>query len=102
MINICHINITSIRKHKDELLSRFSHYDIISINESNLEKDRPFFLKGFNIFRNDRSDKQGGGVLLAIKDNIKCYEIFNKTIEKNEIVAVKVETKTFKSILVAS
>jgi hypothetical protein len=41
-INICHVNITSIRKHKDELLSRFSHYDIISINESNLENDRPF------------------------------------------------------------
>jgi exonuclease III len=102
MVNLCHINITSIRKHKDELLARFSHYDIISINESNLEKDRPFSLKGYNIFRNDRTDKSGGGVLLAIKEHIKCHEILNKTIEKNEILAVQIETKTLKPILISS
>ncbi|CAF3893143.1 unnamed protein product [Rotaria sp. Silwood1] len=75
MIKILHLNITSIKKHKDELLSRFS---------------------------NDQLDKLGGGVLLAIKENIKCYEIFNKTIEKNVILAVKIETKILKSILTAS
>ncbi len=102
MIQVCHINITSIRKHKDELPSRFFKYDIISINESNLEKDRLFTLQGFNIFRNDRIDQSDGGVLLAMKESIKCHEIFNKAIEKNEIVAVQIESKTFKSILIAS
>jgi exonuclease III len=103
MIQVCHINITSIRKHKDELASRFFKYDIISINEFNLEKDRPFTLQGFNIFRKDRIDKSGGGgVLLAIKESIKCHEIFNRAVEKNEIVAVQIESKTFKSMLIAS
>lgn len=102
MISICHVNITSIRKHKDELLGRFSQYDIISINETNLRKDSPFGLKGYNIFRNDRTDKRGGGVVLAVKEHIKCQEIVNKTIEKNEIIAVQIEIKTLKSILISS
>ncbi|CAF3306674.1 unnamed protein product [Rotaria sp. Silwood2] len=102
MIKVCHTNITTIIKHKDELLSRFSQYDIISVNETNLEKDSSFALKGYNIFRNDRIGKLGGGVLLATKEHIKCQEVFNKTIEKNEIIAVEVETKTYKTILISS
>ena len=102
LINACHINITSIKKHKDELLARFSQHDIISINETNLRKENHFFIKGYNIFRNDRVEKTGGGVLLAIKDHIKCQELFNKTIDGNEILAVEIETTSFKSILIAS
>jgi hypothetical protein len=101
-INVCHINITSIRKHKDELLARFSDYNIISVNETNLEKDSRLSLTGYNIFRNDRVGKTGGGVLLAIKEDIKCYEVYNTTIEKNEVLAVEIETKAYKSILIAS
>ena len=101
-INVCHINITSIRKHKDELLARFSDYNIISINETNLEKDSRLSLTGYNIFRNDRVGRTGGGVLLAIKEDIKCYEVYNTTIDKNEVLAVEIETKAFESILIAS
>ena len=101
-INVSHINITSIRKHKDELLARFSNCNIISMNETNLEKDSRLSLSGDNIFRNDRAGRSGGGVLPAIKDNLKCYEVYNTTIEKNEVLAVEIETKAFKSILIAS
>jgi hypothetical protein len=91
-----------MRKHKDELLARFSDYNIISINETNLGKDSRLSLPGYNIFRNDRVGKSGGGVLLAIKEDIKCYEVYNTTIEKNEVLAVEIETKEYKSILIAS
>jgi hypothetical protein len=37
-------------------------------------------------------DKQGGGVLFAIRNNIKCYEIFNETRGNNETVGVHAET----------
>ncbi|CAF3018287.1 unnamed protein product [Rotaria sp. Silwood2] len=57
---------------------------------------------GYNIFRNDRVGKLGGGVLLAVKQYIKCREILNKTSNKNEIIAVEVDTQLFKSILIAS
>ena len=102
MISVCHININSITKHKNELLARFSKYDIISVNETNLKSERPFSLMGYNIFRNDRVGKLGGGVLIAVKHHIKCREILNKTTQKNEIIAVEIETQSFKSILIAS
>src|SRR5690349_15647338 len=90
MISVCHININSITRHKDELLARFSKYDIISVNETNLKSERKFSLMGYNIFRNDRVGKPGGGVLLAVKQHIKCREILNKTSNKNEIIAIEV------------
>lgn len=102
MIKLCHINITTIKKHQDELLARFSYCDIISMNETNLRLDNSLDIRGYNIFRNDRVGRRGGGVLLAIRENIKCREIYNKTIEQNEIIAVEIETKAFKSMLIAS
>ncbi|CAF3185888.1 unnamed protein product [Rotaria socialis] len=51
---------------------------------------------------NDRVGKPGGGVLLAVKEHIKCREIINKTTHKNEIVAVQIETLLYKSILISS
>ena len=95
------MNINSIKKHKDELLVRFAKYDIISVNETNLKNEHKFSLPGYNIFRNDR-DGKGGGVLLAVKLNIKCRELLNKTANQNEMIAVQVETKRFGSILVSS
>ena len=102
MISVCHINVNSIIKHKDELLARFSKYDIIAVNETNLKSERPFTLQGYNIFRNDRVGKPGGGVLLAIKQHIKCREVHNKTENNNEIIAVEIETQSLKSILISS
>ncbi|CAF0992964.1 unnamed protein product [Adineta steineri] len=87
-----HCNITSIKKHKEELLARFSIFDIISINETNLKPEQLFSLPGYNIYRNDRENKQGGGVLIAIRNNIQSFEIFNKTIENNETIAVQIKT----------
>ncbi|CAF4249483.1 unnamed protein product [Rotaria sp. Silwood2] len=87
-----HCNVTSIKKHKDELLARFNKFDILSINETNLKPQQLFSLPGYNIYRNDRQNKQGGGVLLAIRNNIACFEIFNKTIGDNETIAVQIKT----------
>lgn len=105
MISICHVNINSITKHKDELLARFSNYDIISVNETNLRSERQFSLNGYNIYRNDRvsdGNKAGGGVLLAVKQHIKCREIYKQTINNNEVIAVEIETKQLRRILVSS
>ena len=102
MISLCHININSVIKHKNELEARFSKYDIISVNETNLKSKRKFSLMGYNVFRNDRDESNGGGVLLAVKTNIKCREIINKTSNNNEVIAVEIETNRFGSILVSS
>jgi Endonuclease-reverse transcriptase len=96
------VNVTSIKKHRDELLAKFNDFDILSINETNLRPDNNFYLRGYNIYRNDRADKKGGEVMLAVKENFKCREILNKTINDNEDLAVEIETEKNKSILVAS
>ncbi|CAF4997195.1 unnamed protein product, partial [Rotaria sp. Silwood1] len=59
-------------------------------------------MKGYNIFRNDRVGKPGGGVLLAVKQHIKCSEILNKTVGKNEIIAIEIATQSLKNILISS
>jgi ribosomal protein L17 len=87
-----HCNVTSVKKYKDEIFSRFNTFDILSINETNLKPQQFFSFPGYDIFRNDRPVKQGGGVLLAVRNNIKCFEIFNKTIGDNETIAVQIET----------
>ena len=92
MIKVCHINVTSIKKHQQEIYARYHNFDILSINETNLKPQHQFHIRGFNIFRNDRTEKSGGGVLLAIKENLRCREVINKTVETNETVAVQLET----------
>ncbi|CAM2701211.1 unnamed protein product [Rotaria socialis] len=87
-----HCNVTSIKKHKEEICARFNKFDILSINETNLKPDNLFSLPGYKIFRNDRPDRQGGGVLLALRNNLICHEKLNKTIENNEGIAVQIET----------
>jgi exonuclease III len=57
---------------------------------------------GYNIFRNDRVGKEGGGVLVAVKHHIKCREILNKISHMNELIAVEIETQSLKSILISS
>ncbi|CAF2785585.1 unnamed protein product [Rotaria sp. Silwood2] len=57
---------------------------------------------GYNIFRNDRVGKPDGGVLLTVKQHVKCREILNKTSHKNDVIAVEIETQPFKSILISS
>ncbi|CAF1691949.1 unnamed protein product, partial [Adineta ricciae] len=54
-------------------------HDVISVNETNLNSERSITMMGYNIFRNDRVGKAGGGVLLAVKQHIKCREVLNKT-----------------------
>jgi exonuclease III len=92
-MKIMHCNVTSIKKHKEELCARFNKFDTLSINETNLKPQHHFSLPRYNIYRNDRPNRQGGGVLLTIRNNIKSYEKLNNTIENNEeAIAVQIET----------
>ena len=67
-----------------------------------LEKDTPFYLKGYNVYRNDRTKKSGGGVLLAVKENIISQLVYNQIINNNESIAVEITTKSYGKILVGS
>ena len=92
-MRFCHINAASAKKHKDEIFNRFGKMDIISINETNLHDKLQFQFPGFNIFRFDRSQKKGGGVLLAVRKEIQCHKVFSEDFDNNECVAIQIFTK---------
>ena len=46
------------------------------------ESNADFRLNGFNVFRNDRIDKRGGGAAIFVRDNLVSREIhFSSTYE---------------------
>ena len=67
------------------------NYDIVSVcatwlNDSVLDSE---LLKGYSIFRKDRVERNGGGVLVAVKDTISVKRRFD--LEDNSIELVVVE-----------
>ena len=70
--------------------------DIIAVNETWLNSCIPdnFILDNFHIFRKDRSSR-GGGVLIAVRNSIKCSEkIVNNDFE-NIFVEIFINSKKF-------
>ena len=75
-----HLNARSLNKNIIELKSILDNtdFDAVSISESwlrsNTPKDR-FEINGYNIFRNDRKNKRGGGVCLYVREEYQCKRI---------------------------
>ena len=61
---------------KKGLLERVSNnYDLILLCESWLRPDSKFTLRNFNLLRTDRSNRQGGGLLMAMINDIPFIPI---------------------------
>ena len=77
--------------------------DIIALTETWLDDnflDSELHLNDYNILRKDRSNHRGGGVLLAIKDQISC--IRRTDLEKeSEMLALEIHPNPTCSILLA-
>ena len=77
---IAHVNARSLNKNILELreIVENSDFDAISISESWLTSRTPrdrFEIPGFNIFRNDRKNKRGGGVCWYVRDHYIAKKI---------------------------
>ena len=72
--------------------------DIIGITESWAHKDMvdaELMLPGFVMFRKDRQERMGGGVIMYIKDSIQAYELqMEKEAECEEAIWCNIATKT--------
>ena len=102
-MKICHYNINSVLKYKQELLTTFPEVDIFSLNETRLPTPTAhLFFPGYTIYRQDRQDKAGGGVLLALRNTIQSNHVFSDTIEHNEIVTIELKMKSNERLLLAS
>lgn len=77
-----HVNAQSLRCHVDEIRAIFGpqNFDIIAVSESWLKPYIPsseVTLQGYQLFRNDRLQKTGGGVAVYVKDCIKVKHLFS-------------------------
>ena len=77
--------------------------DIIALTETWLDNnflDSELHLNDYNIFRKDRSNCCGGGVLLAIKDQISCIQRTDLETE-SEMLALEIHPNPTCSIFLA-
>ena len=74
------INFQSIKNKKEELAIILDEIkpDIVLGSETWLRPDiktPEFFPNGFDVYRKDRKDKKGGGVIIAVRDCIMSEQI---------------------------
>ena len=77
---VAHLNARSINKNIIELREIIENddFDAVCISESWLTSKTPkdrFTINGYNIFRNDRRNKRGGGVCCYVRDNYIAKKI---------------------------
>ena len=71
--------------------------DIIGITESSHKDmvDAELIPPGYVMFRKDRQERMGGGVIMYIKDSIQAYELqMEKKAECEEAIWCNIATKT--------
>lgn len=90
-LNICHLNVASVFPKIDELRDILlnSKCHVIFLSETWLKSqhsNKSVFLEGFDLVRNDRSFKRGGGVAAYIKKGIKFKTIFSSDKVGSEIL----------------
>lgn len=97
-LSVFYQNVRGLRTKSSEfyIASSSCNYDVIALSETWLNEshlDSEFFSNDFVVFRCDRNYSsmdmtRGGGVLLAIRSNIKCKEL-TQTTPDLEIVSVE-------------
>lgn len=94
-LNILQWNANSVQKKRDDLLALAGRLksDVIIISETKLKNSDKFYLPGFFTIRNDRDGGRGGGVLIAVRRNIKFRKIkINSTLES---IGIKLEISPY-------
>ena len=92
-----HINARSIPKSIDELnyMVSVADLDALAVSESWLQKNLPgilFEIKGYKIFRKDRTSKRGGGVCFYCKQHLNPKLIkIPHTLEQPEVLFIEMQ-----------
>ena len=96
-LSLIHLNIQSIKPKCDILNAELSEFDILCFTESWLDvtvQDSDVALQGFDVpFRNDRSDRPGGGVIVYCKNNLVCTRRHDLDVRGVECVWIELHLK---------
>ena len=101
-IKIAQWNCEGISK-KKEALKRFPKYrekiDIACPQETDLNRNLRFLIRGYQCFRLDRPNRHKGGVLILVSNKIPAQEITIQTGEESEIIGITAHLQNKKVII---
>lgn len=80
-------NCQSICNKRQELEMRFGDYDILLLSETWLKPNTRWLLRGFDIIRFDRPNRQHGGAAVLVRNGIKYSILDNIYTANNKIEA---------------
>ena len=85
LINIVQWNAEGVSNKKDEL-QHFLHENNVNIccnEETHLKEDKPFKIRGYQVFRSDRKERKKGGVMTLVRNNINALETKSLWMKQN-------------------
>ena len=91
-LNILHWNAEGIQNKKATLAERLKQEDIdvACIQETHLKENLRLSMRGYQVVRQDRTDRIKGGVLILIKNSLPYQEIIVDTENQAEIQGIRV------------
>ena len=94
-LNILQWNCRSVNNKRGPLEKISNGFDIILLNETWLKPHSKFHLRNFNIIRKDRLSRQGGGLLIALRNDIpfKQVDLNTNFNDKLELLAITIPTE---------
>lgn len=85
-------NSNGINNKKEELINFLHHYnvDIACIVETHLNKNNKLLIPNYTVYRADRSETKGGGVLIAVKSCYNHYQTHLPDSPGIEAIAINI------------
>ena len=92
LVNILHWNAEGIQNKKAALSERLRQLDIdiACIQETHLKDNIRLNIRGYQVIRQDRTDRIKGGIMILIKNSIPFQDLSVETDNQAEIQKVKV------------
>lgn len=93
-VNICHLNSQSILPKINEIKAIFANVNThaICVSESWLKSyisNRSILLDGYNVFRNDRAVRRGGGVCIFVKSSIPVRIVYESDDPHFNVICIE-------------
>ena len=90
-----HMNIRSVTGKSEQIqhLIADSNLDYLCLSETWLHKNSPsaaLSVPGYNIYRRDRPEGKGGGIMFYVKDNISCSQIQWRCVNELECIGLNI------------
>ena len=90
-----HWNAEGVKNKKTELEHALyeNNINVCCIQETHLQSDKSFKVRGFQTFRSDRIGRSKGGILTLVRNNINAC-LVDTHMEDSEYQVIRIQTKT--------